>query len=153
MKHRPDHAPWCALLLAWMLAAASFGWSTLAVGAPTNCSASSATLSLPSSVSVPPNAPTGPLPGATGTAAIIFTCAGLPVTTSRSADYTAQIQAGQYLADLDKHECSGRSGHHLRHQCAGTRVVGNRQSGAGIQPDVFGMRAHQYGGLMCQAKW
>lgn len=101
MKHRPDHAPRYALLLAWLLAVASFGWSTLAVAVPTNCSASSATLSLPSSVSVPPNTPTGPLPGATGTATIIFTCAGLPVTTSHSADYTAQIQAGQYLADLD----------------------------------------------------
>jgi type 1 fimbria pilin len=90
-------------LFLWLtLALASLGWAPLAAAASSpNCTASSATLSLPSSISILPNAPTGPISGATGTATITFNCSGLPATTSHSADYTAVIQAGQYLATLD----------------------------------------------------
>lgn len=102
MMHRSDPAPRCARLFMWLLlAVASIGWAPLAAAATTNCTASSATLTLPSSVSILPNAPTGPLPGATGTATIIFSCVGLPASTSNPNDYVAQIQAGQTLATLD----------------------------------------------------
>ncbi len=103
MRHGFSKTSRCMRLFVWLsLALAAIGWAPLAAAAgPTNCTASSATLSLPSSVSIQPNAPTGPIAGATGTATITFTCSGLPATTSRSADYTAVIQAGQYLATLD----------------------------------------------------
>ena len=105
MKHCFHHARRGAPLLALlMLALSLFGWTpTVAAqsaNAP-NCQASSATLSLPSTIVVQPNAPAGPIAGATGNATIIFTCSGLPATTWNSSDYTATIQAGQYLATLD----------------------------------------------------
>jgi type 1 fimbria pilin len=73
----------------------------LALAASPACSASSQTLTMPSSVTVQPFAAVGPIAGATGTATITFTCSGLPATTGKTADYTAVIQAGQYLAALD----------------------------------------------------
>lgn len=91
--------PWLGLLLLMLT---FIGWSPAARAVAPYCQASSATLSMPSSVMVQPNAAAGPIAGATGTATIVFTCGGLPATTSRSADYTATIQAGQYLANLDK---------------------------------------------------
>ncbi|WP_158756377.1 fimbrial protein [Dyella sp. S184] len=66
----------------------------------TNCTASSATLSLPGTVYISPNAPNGVLPYPAGTATIVFTCVGLPATTNHPADYEAQIQAGDTLATL-----------------------------------------------------
>jgi type 1 fimbria pilin len=65
----------------------------------TNCTASSATLSLPSTLYISPNAPNGVLPYPAGTATIVFTCVGLPASTA-SQDYEAQIQAGDTLATL-----------------------------------------------------
>lgn len=106
MRHRSPNATRCVRLFFLLsLVIASIGWAPLAAAAtiPTSCTAStsSATLSMPSSVSIQPNAPIGAISGATGTASITFTCTGLPVTTSSSADYTAVIQAGQYLATRD----------------------------------------------------
>lgn len=86
-----------ALMLLMLLA--FVGWAPSALAA--SCTASSATLSMPSSVTVQPFAATGPISGATGTATITFNCSGLPTTTNNSNDYTATIQAGQYLATLD----------------------------------------------------
>lgn len=91
-------AQWLGLMLLML---AFVGWAPSAHAASPYCQASSATLSMPPSVVVQPNAAAGPISGATGTATIVFTCGGLPATTSRSADYTATIQAGQYLATLD----------------------------------------------------
>lgn len=91
---------WCTRPLLWLLLGlAAIGWTPMAIAAP-NCTASSATLSLPSSVSIQPDAPVGPLPGTTGTATIIFSCSGLPASSS-TADHTATIQAGQTLAPRD----------------------------------------------------
>ena len=67
----------------------------------TNCTASSATLSLPSTIYIPSSTlATGVLPYPAGTATIVFTCVGLPATTSHPADYEAQIQGGDTLATL-----------------------------------------------------
>jgi type 1 fimbria pilin len=83
-----------------LLILAFAGWSPAARAVAPYCQASSATLSMPSSIMVQPNAAAGPISGATGTATIVFSCGGLPASTS-AADYTATIQAGQYLATLD----------------------------------------------------
>lgn len=82
-----------------MLMLVSIGWTSMAHAAPA-CQASSATLSMPTSIVVQPNAAAGPVQGATGTATIVFNCSGLPASKATN-DYTATIQAGQYLATLD----------------------------------------------------
>lgn len=71
-----------------------------AVTSTPTCTASSVTLGMPSSISIQPDIPIGPISGATGTATIVFTCGGLPASTAVT-DNTATIQAGQTLATLD----------------------------------------------------
>ncbi|WP_019464353.1 fimbrial protein [Dyella japonica] len=93
--------PWARLSALWLLMLLAFvGWAPSALAAAPACSASSATLTMPSSVTVQPFAGAGPISGATGTATITFNCSGLPASKS-SPDYTATIQAGQFLAPLD----------------------------------------------------
>lgn len=87
------------LLVVLGMLIGSIGWTTQA-SATASCNSSSATLSMPASVSIPVNAPAGPVAGASGTATIIVSCAGLPQSSS-SADHTATVQTGQYLATLD----------------------------------------------------
>ncbi len=91
-----------ARLLALLVLATVFTcWTPRAHAATApNCTASSATLSLPSPIVVQPNAATGPISGAVGTASITFFCSGLPASNA-TADLTATIQAGQTLATLD----------------------------------------------------
>lgn len=93
---RKRHAQLFGLL---MLLLASIGWAPMALAAP-SCQASSATLSMPSTVVVQPTGAIGPIDGATGTATITFNCSGLPASKAAN-DYTATIQAGQTLATLD----------------------------------------------------
>jgi type 1 fimbria pilin len=83
-----------------LLVLAFAGWSPAARAASPYCQATSATLSMPSSITVQPNAAAGPIANAVGTATIVFSCGGLPASTA-APDYTATIQAGQYLAKLD----------------------------------------------------
>lgn len=102
MMLRDSHASSRTRLLGVvLLALAFFGWMPKAEAASPNCTASSATLSLPGTINVPANLAPGPIPNATGTASITFNCSGLPATTSHAADYTATIQAGQNLATRD----------------------------------------------------
>ncbi|WP_426270668.1 fimbrial protein [Dyella kyungheensis] len=82
-----------------MLVLVATGWAPMAQAAP-NCQASSATLSMPTTIVVQPDGPVGPIDGTTGTATIIFNCSGLPASKAAN-DYTATIQAGQTLATLD----------------------------------------------------
>lgn len=86
------------LMLLMLLA--FVGWAPSALAAGPACSAASATLTMPSSVTVQPFASAGPISGATGTATITFSCSGLPASKA-TPDYTATIQAGQTLATLD----------------------------------------------------
>lgn len=94
--------------LSLLMPLAFVGWAPAALAAP-GCSASSATLSMPTSIVVQPNAAAGPVSGATGTATIVFTCSGLPASKA-AADYTATIQAGQFLATLDSTNNTGGPG-------------------------------------------
>lgn len=89
-----SHAPRCIQLFALLLLALiTIGWTQRAVA--TNCTASSATLSFPSAVTIPANAAVGATL-ASGTANMTFTC------TAVSRTHTpATIQAGQFLATLD----------------------------------------------------
>jgi len=92
---------WARLSALLMLVLLAFmGWAPSALAAGPACSANSATLTMPSSITVQPFAPIGPISGATGTATITFSCSGLPASKS-TPDYTATIQAGQFLAPLD----------------------------------------------------
>ncbi|GLQ49041.1 fimbrial protein [Dyella flava] len=94
MMHRFDHALRCAQHLALLLLAiVAASWAPRA--AATNCTASSATLTFPPTVTIPTNAEVGATL-ATGTANMTFTCTG--VSTQHTP---ATIQAGQYLATLD----------------------------------------------------
>jgi type 1 fimbria pilin len=95
MTHRFNNAPRCARLFVWLLLAiVAIGWAPLAAAAP-NCTASSATLSFPTTVTIPSNTAVGSTL-ATGTANMLFTCTGLSTFNN-----PATIQAGQYLATLD----------------------------------------------------
>ncbi|MEW9571971.1 fimbrial protein [Rhodanobacter sp. Si-c] len=100
MMQRSSHLPLGMRCLLWLLLLLACGPLLAATTPPPNCTASSVTLGMPSGISVQPDAPIGPISGATGTATIIFTCSGLPAST-KSTDYTAIIQAGQTLATLD----------------------------------------------------
>ena len=93
---RKRHAQLFGLLMLVLMAT---GWAPMAQAAP-SCQATSATLSMPTTVVVQPNDAIGPIDGATGTATIIFNCSGLPASKAAN-DYTATIQAGQTLATLD----------------------------------------------------
>lgn len=95
MTHRLfNHLPRCIPSFAWLLLAiVVFGWAPRAVA--TSCTASSATLSFPSSVTIPTNAIVGSTL-ATGTATMNFRCSAVSRTHT-----PATIQAGQYLATLD----------------------------------------------------
>lgn len=99
MMHRLNRMPRCLHLLLLLVAAVCLLMPGHAKAA--NCQSSSATLSFPGTVTVPSNLAVGQSLGVTGTATITFTCSGLPVTTGSTADHTATIQAGQYLATLD----------------------------------------------------
>ena len=95
MMHRFfNHAPRFVRFFAFiLLAIVAISWTPRA--SATSCTASSATLSFPSAVTVPTNATVGSTL-ATGTANMTFTC------TNVSRTHTpATIQAGQYLATLD----------------------------------------------------
>ncbi|RDI97219.1 fimbrial protein [Dyella solisilvae] len=87
---------WLAYLV---LMVAGCGWSSLAAAA--NCTASSATMTMPDVVITATNQTVGTVLATSSPVTIAFTCTGLPVTTTRSADYIATIQAGQSLATLD----------------------------------------------------
>jgi type 1 fimbria pilin len=99
MMHSFNRAPRCLHVLMLLLVAAVSLFLPGHAKAAT-CQSTSATLSFPGSVTVPSNLAVGQSLGVTGTATITFTCSGLPVSSS-PADYTATIQAGQYLATLD----------------------------------------------------
>lgn len=100
MKHSYSLASYGARLLGLLALMLVFaGWTPQALAAP-SCTASSATLNLPSTIVVQPNAASGPVSGAVGTASITFFCSGLPASSAK-ADLTATIQAGQYLASPD----------------------------------------------------
>lgn len=94
MMHRFNVIPRCAqLLVLFLLAIVAISWAPRA--SATNCTASSATLSFPSTVTIPTNAAVGSTL-ATGTANMLFSCTALSRTNT-----PATIQAGQYLATLD----------------------------------------------------
>lgn len=82
-----------------LLALLSLAWSSLAAAA--NCTSSSATMTLPDVTITSSSMPIGTVLATSAPVTISFTCSGLPVTTSRPADYIATIQAGQSLATLD----------------------------------------------------
>ena len=95
MMHGFTNAPRCVRLFAWLLLAiVSIGWAPLAVAAP-SCTATSKTLTFPTSVATPSGVALGSTL-ATGTATMTFSCTGLSRT-----DNPATIQAGQFLATLD----------------------------------------------------
>lgn len=100
MKHGFGLGVRLAQCFGLLLVLAFAAWSPAARAVAPYCQASSATLSMPSSITVQPNAAAGPISGAVGTATILFSCGGLPASNA-SQDYTATIQAGQYLAQLD----------------------------------------------------
>ena len=95
MMHRFfNHASPCARLIALvLLAIVAIGWAPRSVA--TNCTASSATLSFPATVTIPTNAAVGSTL-ATGSANMSFSCTGVSFLNT-----PATIQAGQYLATLD----------------------------------------------------
>lgn len=96
MMHRFHSASRCNRLLAWLLLVlAAIGWAPLAAAATPNCTASSATLNFPGTVSIPSNTAIGSTL-ATGKANMSFRCTGLSASNT-----PATIQAGQYLATLD----------------------------------------------------
>jgi type 1 fimbria pilin len=90
--------------LVWLLAfSASIGWAQHA--AAQNCTASSATISLPA-VTVQPNTTVGTLLGSPQSVPMTFTCSNIPIVTSgtflnrHTYNTTTTIQAGETLATL-----------------------------------------------------
>ncbi|HTV84930.1 MAG TPA: fimbrial protein [Dyella sp.] len=117
-------APRCIPFLACMLlATVSTSWSPRAEAFPRNnptCTSSgSATLTFPSSVSIPTNAAVGATL-ASGNATITFTCQNIPASTAG-----AFIQAGQYLATLDPTNNTNGPGITFATGVAGLAVVVN----------------------------
>jgi type 1 fimbria pilin len=98
MMHRFfNHAPRCIQLFALLLLAiVSMSWAPRAEAANPKCvSGGSATLSIPTAVTVQTNVPVGTVL-ATGYATISITCSNISSSTAY-----AYIQAGQNLATLD----------------------------------------------------
>jgi type 1 fimbria pilin len=110
MMHRSYPASRCAQAFIWLLlAVATIGWAPLAAAAA-NCTTTSQTLTLPD-VIVPSTAVTaGTVLATSSPVTMIFSCSGLPVSTSRPADFNATIQAGQTLATLDSTNNTGGPG-------------------------------------------
>lgn len=95
-----NHAPRCIQLFALLLLAiVATGWAPRAVAANPKCTSSgSATLSIPTAVTIATSAAVGATL-ASGNATITFTCSNISSKTQGSSD--AFIQAGGNLATLD----------------------------------------------------
>jgi len=99
MMQRVSASHSCRTIALGLLVLLGLAWSSLAAAA--NCTSSSATMTLPDVTITSSNMPIGTVLATSAPVTIAFTCTGLPVTTSRPADYIATIQAGQTLATLD----------------------------------------------------
>jgi type 1 fimbria pilin len=115
--------------LIWLLAlCASVGWAPHAVAQ--NCSASSATITLPA-VTVQPNASVGTLLGSPQQVTMNFTCSNIPVVvqtsgrTSKTYNTTTTIQAGETLATLASTNVTGGPGITFATNLPGIGVIVN----------------------------
>lgn len=97
MKGRFTQTSPRALFAGLIALLALAGWAPKALAAATSCSSTGGTLSLPTSIAVPRDAPVGSLLGNAATVPVTFNCSGLPYNNTE-AGQTATMQAGDLAA-------------------------------------------------------